>query len=109
MLDLEYVVGSDLGDAEIEWLDGRSKPVDFSVPHTYELKVGIPGQIAQFTKVAGITGASTLPNLTVSWDTVGELNTLGVGEWVMQIKATRTSDGKQRFLHKVLRIKAAVL
>lgn len=94
---LQYIQGSDLPDATFEWRSGTGAIIDFSTGYTFTLKIGTPGQAATLTKTTGITGAATSPNVTVAWSTSGELNTLATGTYSGQLKATRTSDSKDRF------------
>jgi hypothetical protein len=108
MKKLSYVQGSDLGDSVWAWRDSLGALIDFSVAHTYELKVGYPGSAALFTKTTGITGSATSPNITISWATTGELNTLAPGQYRGQLRARRTSDSRDRYLTFILEITPAI-
>lgn len=108
MAYLEYIQGADLPDAAITWRDRNNSIIDFSSGHTFSLKIGTPGQTALLTKSTGFTGAATSPNLTVAWATSGELNTLTAGTYSGQIKATRNSDSKDRFLPFEIKILPAI-
>jgi len=105
---LEYIQGSDLPDAAITWRDRNNAIIDFSTGHTFSLKVGTPGSAALLTKSTGITGAATSPNVTIAWATSGELNTLTTGVYSGQLKATRNSDSKDRYLPVDIRILPAI-
>lgn len=105
---LEYVLGAELGDAEITWNASDGTVIDFSSGWTFQVKVGQVGSAASFTKTTGITGAATAPNLTVAWATSGELNSLTAGGYDLQITATRSSDSKTRICQFRLVISGAV-
>jgi hypothetical protein len=104
----EYVQGADLPDLALTWLDDEGDVIDFATGYTFQLKLGVPGSAASVTKTSGMTGASTAPNLTVAWADSAELNTLDPGVYTLQVKATRTSDSKHRFLRGKLRVVAAI-
>ena len=103
-----YIQGSDLPDTAIRWEDSTGTLINYSTGYTFELKVGTPGDAALLTKSTGITGASTDPNVTLAWATSGELNTLAVGIYSAQLKATRGVDSKQRYLPFEIRIDPAI-
>jgi hypothetical protein len=104
-----YIQGSDLPDLTIEWRDRNGALIQFqSVAHTFDLKVGHPGQAADLTKSTGFTGADTAPNVTVQWATTGELNTLTPGTYQADLTATRSGDGKQRKLRFPLVVLPAI-
>ena len=105
---LEYIQGADLPDAAITWLDRNGSVIDFSSGYTFSLKIGTPGQTALLSKSSGFTGAATSPNLTIAWATSGELNTIAAGVYSGQIKATRNSDSKDRFMPFEIKISAAI-
>lgn len=102
-----YIQGADLPDLTFEWRDRNGTLIDFSTGHTFVLKLGTPGAAATLTKSTGITGAATVPNVTVAWATSGELNTLTPGVYTLDLIATRTSDSKQRVLRNALTVHAA--
>jgi hypothetical protein len=104
MLTLEYIQGADLPDATFEWRDRLNNLVDFSIAHTWQLKVGQSGSTAVMTKTTGISGAATAPNVTISWDASVDLNTLDPGSYEADLIATRTSDSRQRKLRFALKI-----
>lgn len=103
-----YVQGSDLPDLTFEWKDGSGNVIDFSSGYTFVLKIGTPGAAAALSKSTGITGAATSPNVTVSWATSGELNTLATGVYTLQLIVTRSSDSKQRILEDTLTVRPAI-
>lgn len=103
-----YVQGSDLPYIELTWKDTNDVVIDFSTGHTFQLKIGNPGEAALITKTTGITGAATSPNVTIAWASTGELNTLETGSHIAQLKATRNSDGKDRFFRFVLPVEPAI-
>lgn len=109
MFRTSYTQGADLPDLALAWKDRNGALIDFSVAHTYELKIGYPGSTALVTKTTGFAGAATNPNLVVQWATTNELNTLVPGNYYVQIKATRTSDGKQRFAKGFIDIENPIL
>lgn len=103
-----YRQGSDLPEYSAEWYDGNGDLIDFSTGYTFQAKIGNPGSAALITKTTSITGAATAPNITVAWATTGELNTLDPGTYTLQIKATRASDSKDRFLTDDITILPAI-
>lgn len=103
-----YIQGADLPDLALKWYDGNGAVRDFSSGWTFVVKVGQPGSTAQFTKSTGITGASSLPNVTIAWATSNELNTVATGSWILDIIATRTSDSKQLIGRVVLPVIAPI-
>lgn len=109
MFRTSYTQGSDLPDLALTWKDRSGALIDLSVPHTYELKIGYPGETALVTKTTGFVGAATAPNFIAQWATTNELNTLAPGNYYVQIKATRTSDGKQRFAKGFIDIENPIL
>jgi hypothetical protein len=105
--DWEYVQGATLPDAVVDWYDEADQLIPFgSVPHTFQLKVAAELAVpAVLTKATGMTGQDLSPNLRVQWSTGGEITTLAPGLWVVQIKATRTADGKARFAPRFLTLR----
>ena len=96
MEKVEYVQGSDLPDLALSWFDYSGAIIDFTSGYSFELKLGKPGSPALVTKTTGFTALLTDPNLIVSWASTGELNSIAVGEYRCQIRATRIADNKQR-------------
>lgn len=109
MNKVTYVQGADLPDLAINWYDRNKVLIDFTTGYTFELKVGKLGQTALITKTSGFIASLIAPNLTVGWGTAGELNTLTPGLYKAQLKATRTADGKARFLTFDLEVSTPVL
>lgn len=103
-----YIQGSDLPDLGLEWRDANGSIIDYSSGHTFVVKVGVPGSTALITKSTGITGAATAPNVTITWATSGELNTLTPGIYDADVAATRVADSKQRFMRFQIRVDAAI-
>jgi len=103
-----YVQGSDLPDLGIEWYDSDGNVRDFSTGWTFVVKVGTPGSAALFSKSSGIVGSATIPNLTISWSTSGELNTIAAGLYSADIIATRTADNKQLIRRIMLPVKPPI-
>jgi len=104
---LEYIQGSDLGDAALT-VKENGTVLDLSTGHTFALKVGTPGSAALLTKSTGITGAATSPNVTIAWATTGELNTLPPGIYDADLIITRTADSKDRKRRFQLRVDPAI-
>lgn len=107
-LTVEYIQGADLPDLAIEWRDSDGEIIDYSSGHTFSLRVGNPGSAATVSKTNGFTGAAVSPNITVSWETSGELNTITPGTYDADLIATRSSDSKQRILRFALTVRPAV-
>lgn len=105
----EYIQGAELDDMPISWLDADGDPYNFASGWTFSVKVGAKGAAATFTKTSGITGASTAPNITVTWATTGELNTLAPGDHTLQVEAIRTSDSRSLMMHDTITIIQAVV
>lgn len=104
-----YVQGAELPSVAFDWEDSQGDLIAFgSVAHTFQIKIGRPGQTALLSKTTGITGADTSPNITIDWAVSGELNTLATGTHHADLIATRTSDGKQRVLRFMLPVIPAV-
>jgi hypothetical protein len=104
-----YSRGALLPSRTIAWYDGpepNASLIDFSVPHTWALKVSRTQNgpnILAATKTTGITGAATFPNVTIDW-LAGDLGSLPAGEFWVQLAATRTSDSKPRFLPRRVKL-----
>lgn len=94
----QYIQGADIPDLTVTWYDQNGNLIDFSTGWTFALKIGNPGSTALVTKTTGIAGAATDPNVTVTWATSGELNTLATGTYAGHLKATRSSDSKERYM-----------
>jgi len=103
-----FVQGADLPDLTIPWTDTNGAVIDFSTGYTFTLKIGKPPDPAVLTITSGISGAATLPNITVAWAVSGALDSLAPGRWTGHLIATRTSDGKKRPMQFDFEIGAAV-
>lgn len=82
----------------IDWLDGPTgATIDFSTGWTFTVKLCSAGtKTAALTKTSGITGAATLPNVTIDWSTTDFVGiTTGV-IYDMYIYARRGVDSKDR-------------
>lgn len=109
---LRYYVGSDLPDTQITLKNGDGTYPDFSSGYTFQVKVAPAGSTsASFTKttsISGAAGSTTVANVSVSWATSGELNTLTAGYYTLQLQVTRTSDSRQWIEQFPLEIVSAV-
>ena len=104
-----FTIGEELANLKLTLYDDDGTTlIDFSVPYTFELKIGTPGLAAELTKTTGITGATTAPNVTVAFDE-DELDALTAGLHVAQLRARRTADDKDHYFSFWLRIKSAIL
>ncbi len=94
MSALSIIAGADLPNIAIEWTDLNGSVIDFSTS-TFTVKVGPEaGGTTQITKTAGITGASSSPNVLIAW-TTAEVGTLAAGRYVIEVIAAAV-DGRQR-------------
>lgn len=113
---VEFFIGSDNPALSIFWRDWTGALVDFSSNYSFVTKVGTTdGSTTSFTKATGHTGAvgsltatPQVPNLTIAWDTSGELNTLTAGLYLVQIQATNTGDNRQRFMQLIMEMKSVL-
>lgn len=100
------------------WWEVNGALIDFSQPgYTYTLTVASvkdPTTLI-FTKTSGFTGAAgsggegqsgAVPNLTVSWSAVGELNSIATqGRYILQIVA-RNGSSAETTLQMTLNMRA---
>lgn len=91
-------VGQELPALPLNWLDADGAAIDFSSGWTFTVKIA--AQTAPtttlVTKTSGITGAASLPNVTIDW-TTSELSSLTApGKYVVRVIARRTADSKDR-------------
>lgn len=86
---VEYEIGEELDPLEITWLDAAGNVRNFASGWTFEFKLGNIGQAALLTKTTGITGASTGPNVTLTW-AVDEL-VVPAGSYTGQLRARNAS------------------
>ncbi len=111
-MNLRYYVGSDLPDTQVTLRNGDGTYPDFASGYTFQVKVAPSGSTtASFTKTTSVTGAagsSTAANVTISWATSGELNSLAAGYYTLQLQVTRSSDSRQWIEQFPLEIVAAV-
>lgn len=101
-----YRQGADLPSPAVTWTDDLDGLIDFSSGWSFTLKVGFPGRDAVLTKTAGITGASTDPNVTISWSP-DELGPVTPGAWPAELHAHNSSTNKDRIKEFILRIHQA--
>lgn len=101
-----YIQGADDPALQITWKSDAGSIIDFSSGYTFTLKVGIPGSAALLTKTTGIAGAAAAPNVTITWATSGELNTLTPGTYTCQLTATASS--RQRIITFDLIVRPAI-
>ena len=93
---IEYpTTGSSIPGISLTWLSVDGLVIDFSSGYTFILTIGLDGDPI-IEKTDGITGYSDAPNLSVEWGDE-EFSELHPGTYDLQIKATRTVDGKDRF------------
>ena len=96
---MRYYVGSDLPAAQLTLRNGDGTYPDFSSGYTFSVKVAPVGSsTASFTKtttIAGGVGSKTVANVTITWATSAELNTLTAGFYVLQVTVTQTSGSGQ--------------
>jgi hypothetical protein len=93
---IERIAGALLPDTKLVWeQDGNL--IDFSVSHSYsvEIEPWAGGALSFAAKTSGITGAATSPNVTIAWSS-GEIDSLTLGSYRVEITATRSSDSKPR-------------
>ncbi len=91
-----------LPNAQLLWLDGAGNTIDLSAGYTFVVTVGRQGAASPaIIKTAGITGAPTSPNVTISWG-ASELAALSEGTWLLQVAAT--AGGLTRYLTTTLTI-----
>ena len=104
----QYTRGAELPGITIDAYDSARQPIDFSTGWTFTVKVGEPGKTA-VTSAGTVTGAATLPNLTVNWAS-GALDVLTIGTtYTLQITAHHTASNLDRIYTAQLRIVDAVL
>lgn len=104
-LGYELIQGEDR-ELALLWRNAQKQPHDLSTA-AFEVKVGKPGKTAEFVKTTGIVGAATDPNVVITFETTGEINTIDPGLYVVQVKATIT--GRDIECQVPLVVKPAVL
>lgn len=89
--------GDALPDRGFNWFDQSGAVIPFSTGYTFQLKFGLTASgIAIVTLTSGITGADTLPNVTVSWTAGWDASLSAETEYIGQLEAIRTTGGKPR-------------
>lgn len=102
------VPAGSLPDAAITWKDAADTVIDLT-GYAITAMVGKPGKTQVIAKTTGFATAAVAPNLTIAW-ALDELAALSVSEdWVIQLAATRTSDGKKRYAQIPLTIAAKMV
>lgn len=88
---------------------------NFASGYTFTVKVAPieDTEDISFTKTTGITGAAGsgvlgdgVPNLTIAWSASGELNSLAVGRYWLEVKAVKTLDSSEETYQMRLKMKA---
>jgi len=95
--ELHYYKTAERPDIRLWLLDDAGALVNFATGYTFELKLGIPGDAAVFTKTTGIAGAagagvepSGTPNVVITF-TAGELDNIPARTYTWQIRATNAT------------------
>lgn len=98
-----------IGDEDVLeiWWYRNGTLIDFSTGYTFEATVAAESDLTDilFTKTSGFTAAAGTgtevtgtPNLSVAWQTVGELNSLtAAGKYRLQVKATKTDSSETTY------------
>lgn len=94
---IKYYKSAERPDITLTWRGNNGAVLDLSVGYSFELKIGSPGSAAIFTKTAGINGAQTSPNLTISFIS-GELDDVPVGLHAAQLRARETAGSQDRYM-----------
>jgi len=90
---LAVTPGAELPDRTLTWNDSNGAVIDFAAtPHTFRLDFDFAAPVS---KITGITGSSTAPNVTITF-TAGETDTWVPGKYRALLWAKRTSDSKDR-------------
>ncbi len=72
MADFVYLSTQESPAIQLTWKDSTGTPIDFSSGYTFKVMVS-QLSTSLVNKTSGITGASTAPNITISWS-ANELN-----------------------------------
>ena len=94
-----YRADQELPVSTVEWLDNTGATRDFSAGWTFTAKVcaASAATTVLLSKTTGITGAATLPNITIAWSTT-DFSGLSASEtgaaYVCHLYARRTADTK---------------
>jgi hypothetical protein len=101
-----YRVGESLPSVSLVWRDTERQLIDFSSGWTLSAKVTqLDGTVA-FEKTAGVVGNDTVPNVVVAWAAEGEIASLGVGWYWLDVEAVNTQGLKRESRRQLLRIAA---
>lgn len=104
-------------DSQELWWFVSGTLLDFSVAHTYVLKMASvkTPDTAIFQKTTGFAGAAgsgeegedgATPNLVVTWATSGEINLVTEpGRYLLEIVATKTADSTESTLQMTLNMR----
>jgi hypothetical protein len=105
-----YTIGAELPDWAHAFKDRNAVIIDMSSGWTFEVKIGTAGSTALLTKTTNITGwdGTAGYSVLVSWQTTAELSTLAAGTYQIQLRATRSSDGKDRIYKDTIQIDSAI-
>jgi hypothetical protein len=109
----EYFIGDELEPLGV-WWTANGTLVDLSASTFTAKLIADADNSTAFTKTTGLSGSTGsgvkgdgTPNLTVSWATSGELNSVAnAGLYILQIVAARISDGAERTAEVQLILKA---
>jgi hypothetical protein len=111
-LTVDYRKGDELPNVPVYWVEKRPNQADLvynlGAGWTFTVLVGLPDEPALLTKTSGVTGAATLPNVSIVWDE-GELDVLPADVYVATLVATEAATGKDMSLDFGLRIRAGIL
>lgn len=97
MMIIKYYKGAEHPDIALTWRDNSGTIIDFATGYTFELKIGHASATAALTKTTNIGGASTSPNITVTF-LPAELDAIPVGLYEGQLRANLTASNKDRFM-----------
>lgn len=100
---VKFYKGAERPDITLIWRGTTGAILDLSGTQTFELKIGSPGREAEYTKTAGIIGAQTAPNITITF-LPDELTDVPVGLHVAQLRARDTSTNQDRMMQFWLRV-----
>lgn len=87
--------GSELPDREISWLDDTGQLIDFSTGWEFSLRIGTLAKAPLLTKIIGIVGDDTDPNVTISFEE-DELDSLPSGLHIAELVANNISSSQDR-------------
>lgn len=90
MTVLRYTSGDELEPIAIIWYEPDGTLYDFTSGWTFTARVGNPGTAALLQKTTGFVGASTAPNLVLSW-AAGDLAAIPSGSYHLDITARLTA------------------